>query len=107
MALAIEVRLETHCEPTAAASIAAPGLICHDQPVPRGYMEGPAAERRNAGSRSLERGVEEEVEERLAVFGSTADDPEKHFIGWRDDVDRTVLRLGQGLGPFGARRPAG
>ena len=39
----------------------------------------------------LERGLEQVTEERLAVFGSTADDPEKHFIGWRDDVDPDEL----------------
>ena len=33
----------------------------------------------------------EAPEERLAVLGSTADDPEKHFIGWRDDVDPDAL----------------
>jgi hypothetical protein len=25
------------------------------------------------------------------VFGSTADRPERHFIGWRDDVDPDEL----------------
>jgi len=32
---------------------------------------------------------EEEV--RQAVYGSTADDEEKHFIGWRDEVDPDEL----------------
>src|SRR6188472_1078076 len=35
--------------------------------------------------------VEAPAEERLAVFGSTADDPEKHFLGWRDEVDPDAL----------------
>jgi hypothetical protein len=59
--------------------------------VPRGYMEGPAAEEAERRLDELERGVEEVPEERLAVFGSTADDPSKHFIGWRDDVDPDEL----------------
>jgi hypothetical protein len=28
---------------------------------------------------------------RLAVYGSTDDDPERHFIGWRDEVDPDEL----------------
>jgi hypothetical protein len=54
-------------------------------------MEGPAAEEAERRLDELERGVEEAPEERLAVFGSTADDREKHFIGWRDDVDPDEL----------------
>ena len=50
-------------------------------------MEGPAAEEAERRLEELERGPEQATEERLAVFGSTPDDPEKHFIGWRDDVD--------------------
>jgi hypothetical protein len=59
--------------------------------MPRGYMEGPAAEEAERRLDELERGVEEPPEERLAVFGSTADDAEKHFLGWRDDVDPDEL----------------
>ena len=59
--------------------------------MPRGYMEGPAADEAERRLDELERGVEKAPEERLAVFGSTADDPEKHFIGWRDDVDPDEL----------------
>jgi hypothetical protein len=60
--------------------------------VPRGYMEGPAAEEAERRLEELERGEEEQApEERLAVFGSTDDDPEKHFIGWRDEVDPDEL----------------
>jgi tetratricopeptide (TPR) repeat protein len=40
----------------------------------------------------LERGVAvERPGERLAVYGSTPDEPERHFIGWRDDVDPDEL----------------
>ena len=55
--------------------------------MPRGYLEGPASEEREA---ALERGDHLELErprERRAVYGSTADDPEQHFIGWADEVE--------------------
>src|SRR5436305_258012 len=54
--------------------------------MPRGYMEGPASEEREAELDRLERPEEPRREERPAVFGSTEDDPEKHFIGWPDDL---------------------
>lgn len=58
----------------------------------KGYAEGPAAEERYE---ALERGegiaLEPEHETRQAVYGSTADDTEKHFIGWVDDVDPDKL----------------
>ena len=59
--------------------------------MPRGYMEGPAAEEAERRLDELERGTQTAVEERLAVFGSTDDEPERHFIGWRDDVDPDEL----------------
>jgi hypothetical protein len=71
-------------------------------------LEGPAAEEAERRLDELERGVEQAPEERLAVFGSTADDPEKHFIGWRDDVDPDELfDSGQAWGLSVVRRPAG
>ena len=57
----------------------------------KGYAEGPAVEEAERRLDELERGVEAEPEERLAVFGSTATEPEKHFLGWRDDVDPDAL----------------
>jgi hypothetical protein len=58
----------------------------------KGYAEGPASEERFA---ALERGegisLEPEESTRQAVYGSTADDPEKHFIGWVDEVDPDAL----------------
>jgi hypothetical protein len=58
----------------------------------KGYAEGPAAEER---FEALERGediaLEPEPEVRHAVYGSTADDEEKHFIGWRVEVDPDEL----------------
>jgi hypothetical protein len=59
--------------------------------VPRGYLEGPASEEREA---ALERGdhlEREQPRERRAVYGSTEDDPEQHFIGWADEVDPEEL----------------
>jgi hypothetical protein len=54
-------------------------------------MEGPASEEREAELERLERSEPPPAEERLAVYGSTTDDPEKHFLGWRDEVDPDVL----------------
>jgi len=70
-------------------------------------MEGPAADEAERRLDELERGVVEPTEERLAVFGSTADDPEKHFIGWRDEVDPDELfATGKAWGLSVVRRPA-
>ena len=58
----------------------------------KGYAEGPAAEEADRRREELERGPEEpEAEARLAVYGSTEDEPERHFIGWRDEVDPDEL----------------
>jgi hypothetical protein len=58
----------------------------------KGYAEGPAAEEAERRREELERGGREETrEQRLAVYGSTADEPERHFIGWRDEVDPDEL----------------
>lgn len=57
----------------------------------KGYAEGSAAEERLA---ALERGDEEASlpePERAAVYGSTAEQPEKHFLGWADEVDADAL----------------
>jgi hypothetical protein len=58
----------------------------------KGYAEGPAAEERFA---ALERGDANAPpvrdEERRAVYGATADNPEKHFLGWLGDVDPDAL----------------
>ncbi len=59
----------------------------------KGYADGPAAEEAEARRDALERGeVEREpTTERSAVYGSTADNPEQHFVGWLDDVDPDEL----------------
>jgi hypothetical protein len=61
--------------------------------MPRGYMEGPAAEEAEARLEELERGRREEpaAPERAAVYGSTRDNSERHFIGWLGDVDPDEL----------------
>jgi hypothetical protein len=59
--------------------------------MPRGYMEGPAAEEAERRLEELERPPQEPPELRPAVFGSTAASPETHFIGWRDEVDPDEL----------------
>ena len=58
----------------------------------KGYAEGPAAEEAERRLAELERGGgEAERELRPAVYGSTADQPERHFLGWRDEVDPDEL----------------
>jgi hypothetical protein len=63
--------------------------------MPRGYEEGPVAEEAEARRDALERGESIEPparpEERRAVYGSTDDNPEKHFLGWADEVDPDEL----------------
>lgn len=58
----------------------------------KGYAEGPAAEERFAELERAERDQAPEAPpERAAVYGSTDDDPERHFLGWRDEVDPDEL----------------
>lgn len=59
----------------------------------KGYAEGPAAEEAERRREELAEGVTPEPrrETRLAVFGATADDPERHFLGWADEVDADEL----------------
>jgi hypothetical protein len=58
----------------------------------KGYAEGSALEERLADlERSQRERHEPEVPLRLAVFGSTADQPEPHFLGWADQVDADEL----------------
>jgi hypothetical protein len=60
--------------------------------MPRGYMEGPASEEAERRLEELERGEDTAaVQERLAVYGSTAEQPERHFIGWAGEVDPDTL----------------
>jgi len=57
----------------------------------KGYAEGSAVEERQA---ALERGDDPDApfsSGRIAVYGSTGDDPEQHFLGWLGDVDPDAL----------------
>lgn len=58
----------------------------------KGYAEGPAAEEAERRLEELERGAGDvQSSDRPAVFGSTEDDSEVHFLGWLDDVDPDEL----------------
>ena len=57
----------------------------------KGYAEGSAVEERLA---ALERGHDGRAgldEGRAAVYGSTEEEPERHFIGWAGEVDPDEL----------------
>jgi hypothetical protein len=58
----------------------------------KGYAEGPAAEEAERRRDELERRRgEAKPVQRLAVYGATEEEPESHFIAWRDDVDPDEL----------------
>ena len=58
----------------------------------KGYAEGPAAEEAERRIEELEAGPLEAVpDERASVYGSTDEHPERHFLGWLDDVDPDEL----------------
>jgi hypothetical protein len=57
----------------------------------KGYAEGSAVEERLA---ALERGDDSRRKlepGRTAVYGSTEDNPETHFLGWLGEVDPDAL----------------
>jgi hypothetical protein len=57
----------------------------------KGYAEGSAVEERQA---ALDRGDDLDAPMdfgRAAVYGSTDDEPEQHFIGWLGEVDPDEL----------------
>ena len=63
--------------------------------MPRGYEEGPVAEEAQARIDALERGESLEPAPlpaaRAAVYGSTEDRSDPHFIGWADEIDADAL----------------
>ena len=62
--------------------------------MPRGYMEGPAAEEAEQAADEAARRTKHNHEKKQgfpAVYGCTDDDPEPHFIGWRNEVDPDEL----------------
>lgn len=72
----------------------------------KGYAEGPAAEERFA---ELERAEREDGHddrgERPALYGSTPENAERHFIGWLGEVDPDELfATGQAWGLSVVRR---
>lgn len=80
--------------------------------MPRGYEEGPVAEEAQARRDALERGesiaAAAHPPARRAVYGSTEDNPEKHFLGWADEVDPDELfESGRAWGISVLRRPPG
>lgn len=57
----------------------------------KGYAEGSAVEERLA---AMERGDDLTAQldaGRAAIYGSTDDEPDRHFIGWADEVDADEL----------------
>jgi len=61
--------------------------------MPRGYMEGPAAEEadRLAEEAARVKHTQPKADLHAAVYGCTDDDPEPHFLGWLADVDPDEL----------------
>jgi len=58
----------------------------------KGYAEGPAAEEAERRREELDAGAPATAPDtRLAVEGCTADDPERHFLGWAGEVDPDEL----------------
>ncbi|MEP6909927.1 MAG: hypothetical protein ABI896_05775 [Actinomycetota bacterium] len=63
--------------------------------MPRGYEEGPVAEAAQARLDAIERGepidTPRRPPDRTALYGSTADEAEPHFLGWADEMDADDL----------------
>ena len=74
----------------------------------KGYAEGPAAEERFAELERAERDAgREEMTSGGPSTGSTADNAEKHFIGWLGEVDPdNLFASGKAWGLSVVRRQA-
>jgi hypothetical protein len=59
----------------------------------KGYAEGPAAEEAQARLDAIELGLHggARKQQRAGIFGSTEDQPERHFLGWADEIDADAL----------------
>jgi hypothetical protein len=79
--------------------------------VPRGYEEGPVAEEAQARIAALERGESLDPQGgpalRSAVYGSTEEEPDAHFLGWADEVDADELFASGRAWGLSVRRVAG
>jgi hypothetical protein len=75
----------------------------------KGYAEGPAAEEAERRLDELAEGPQlTAAPERAAVYGSTSETPERHFLGWLGDVDPDELfSSGAAYGITVVRRAAG
>jgi len=78
--------------------------------MPRGYEEGPVAEEAQARLDAIERGESIDAQRapasRVAVYGSTENEPESHFLAWADEVDADELfESGRAWGISLRRRP--
>jgi hypothetical protein len=75
----------------------------------KGYAEGPAAEEaeRRRDELAAGPGGRATAAMRLAVYGATAERPERHFIGWVGEVDPDALfERGEAWGISIVRQPA-
>jgi hypothetical protein len=58
----------------------------------KGYAEGPAAEEAERRRDALAEGEPDAPRAtRVAVEGCTPDEPDRHFLGWADEVDADAL----------------
>jgi hypothetical protein len=59
----------------------------------KGYAEGPAAEEAQARLDAIELGLDGAApkELRRGIFGSTEENPGRHFLGWADEIDADAL----------------
>ena len=75
----------------------------------KGYAEGPAAEEAERRRDELASGVQDvSLTTRVAVEGCTEDAPERHFLGWADELDDDELfASGAAWGIRLVRRPVG
>jgi hypothetical protein len=76
--------------------------------VSKGYAEGPAAEEAERRREELLVAAppEHERQQRSAVYGSTHDRPERHFLGWAGEIDPDQLfESGAAWGIKVVRRP--
>jgi hypothetical protein len=62
--------------------------------MPRGYAEGPAADEAERLADEASRTAKHNYTKQKAypaVYGCTKDDPNPHFLGWRNEVDPDAL----------------